>query len=441
MNYVPRVQEKIIRDFVEEKSPHKDVLLVEGARQTGKTTLVEHVLSGIQRPVVKINFERRPALLSRIDSCEDFSDFTSIIEDDCGFDPSANHVLFIDESQESMKLGGLVRFMKEEWSNATVILSGSTLTRLFRPSVRYPVGRVRRCMVTPFSFTEFLVALGKEREAKAVQNEFREITPSRHLHLLELYDRYLTAGGLPRIVADYAEGKDYVRRRKEIVADYEQDFIRIFGEDSISIVKSCFLSVARFAGSASKNTTVVPSPGTAINSRINEIFARLEEWKLVLKSAQSGPSPEHSYGYLPKRYLFDTGILRHFRETAIPSIGLLGDARPEVRTIIGGIIENQVAIDLSRDNAELSGWKKTSSGMEIDFIIRTNGETAPCECKAALKIKGQHLRGLADYMESFKVKRGFIVSGAHWGVMRVRAGEIVNVPLYAAEGLARLVEE
>jgi predicted AAA+ superfamily ATPase len=54
MNYVPRVQEKIIRDFVEEKVPHKDVLLVEGARQTGKTTLVEHVLSGIKRPVARI---------------------------------------------------------------------------------------------------------------------------------------------------------------------------------------------------------------------------------------------------------------------------------------------------------------------------------------------------------------------------------------------------
>jgi predicted AAA+ superfamily ATPase len=337
-----------------------------------------------------------------------------------------------------MKLGGFVRFMKEEWSNATVILSGSTLTRLFRPSVRYPVGRIRRCTVTPYSFTEFLVALGKEREAGAVQNELREITPSRHLHLLELYDRYLTAGGLPRIAADYADGKNYAGRTGEIVADYERDFIRIFGEDTISIVKACFRSVAHFAGSASKNTTVVPSPGTTVNSKINEIFARLEEWKLVLKSAQSGPSPEHSYGYLPKRYLFDTGILRHFRETAVPSLTLLGDARPEVRTIIGGTIENQVAIDLSRDGAELSGWKKTSSGMEIDFIIRKNGETAPCECKAALKIKGQHLRGLADYMETYKVKRGIIVSGAPYCVIPVRKGEIVNVPLYAAELLPRL---
>jgi predicted AAA+ superfamily ATPase len=102
MNYVPRVQEKTLRTFVQEKAPHKDVLLVEGARQTGKTTLVEHVLSAVKRKSVAINFERRPALLSKIDSCADFSDFTSLLEDACGFDPSANHVLFIDESQESM---------------------------------------------------------------------------------------------------------------------------------------------------------------------------------------------------------------------------------------------------------------------------------------------------------------------------------------------------
>jgi predicted AAA+ superfamily ATPase len=435
MNYVPRVQEKTLRTFVQEKAPHKDVLLVEGARQTGKTTLVEHVLSAVKRKSVAINFERRPALLSKIDSCADFSDFTSLLEDACGFDPSANHVLFIDESQESMKLGGFVRFMKEEWGNATVILSGSTLTRLFRPDVRYPVGRVRRLTVTPFSFTEFLVALGSGRDAAAVREEFRKTTPSRHLHLLELYDRDLAIGGLPRIVADYADGKDRAGRTGEIVADYERDFIRIFGEDTLSIVKACFRSVAHFTGSASKNTTVVPSPGTTMNNKINGIFTRLEEWKLVLKSPQSGPSPEHSYGYLPKRYLFDTGLLRHFRETSLPSLKLLGDARPGVRTVIGGTIENQVAIDLSRRGAGLSGWKKTPSGMEIDFIIRENGGTMPCECKAALKIKGQHLRGLADYMETYKVKRGVIVSGAPYCVIPVRNGEIVNMPLYAAEFL------
>jgi uncharacterized protein len=438
MEYIPRLQEKTIQEFAAEKTPHKDVLLVEGARQTGKTTLVEHALAGIHRNTISINFERRPALLSKIDSCADFSDFTALLEDAFGFDPSAGHVLFIDESQESRKLGGFVRFMKEEWSNATVILSGSTLTRLFRPDVRYPVGRVRRLNVTPFSFSEFLAALGRERESRAVMENMNGIPQSRHNHLIELYDRFLATGGLPRIVMDYAHRKDFAGRREEIVADYEQDFIRIFGEDSLSIVKACFRSVAHFAGSASKNTSVVPSPGTTVNNRINEIFSRLEEWKLILKSPQRGISPEHSYGYLPKRYLFDTGILRHFRETAVPALSLIGGDTPGVKTAIGGIIENQVAIDLARYGAELSGWKKTSSGMEIDFIIKGNGSALPCECKAAVKIKGQHLKGLAEYMELYKVKRGFLVSAAPYSVMKVRPGEIVNVPLYAAESLARL---
>lgn len=440
MSYIPRQQEKEIAAFIQDTTPHKDVLLVEGARQTGKTTLVEHLLSGIQRPVVKINLERRPALLSRIDSCQDFSDFSTLLEDTFGFDPSNGHVLFIDESQESAKLGGFVRFMKEEWNNATVILSGSTLTRLFRPSIRFPVGRIRRCTITPYSFTEFLSALGKEREKKAVLEEAAELPPSRHQHLLELYDHYLTVGGLPRIVADFALGKDYAKQRQEIVADYEQDFVRIFGEDSMTLVKACFRSVARFAGSVSKNTTVAPSPTTAVNNRINEIFTRLEEWKLVLKSPQSGLSPEHSYSYLPKRYLFDTGILRHFRETAVPSLSLLGNAAPEVRTAIGGIIENQVAIDFARAQGSLGGWKKASSGMEIDFIIKLSNNPFPCECKAAVKIKEQHLRGLIEYMTLYKINRGFIVSAAPYRSINVKPGTIINIPLYAA-GRAALERE
>jgi len=128
---------------------------------------------------------------------------------------------------------------------------------------------------------------------------------------------------LPAVVLEYLSDRDFRQLRSAVIADYEQDFIRLFGEDDLSIVKACFKSVANYAGYPSKNSSVVPSPTTPVRHRINQVFTRLEQWELIFRSEQHGVSSEHSHHYLPKRYLFDTGILRHYREAAVPSIGLI----------------------------------------------------------------------------------------------------------------------
>ena len=64
---------------------------------------------------------------------------------------------------------------------------------------------------------------------------------------------------------------------------------------------------------------MVPAPGSCVNARINEVFARLESWHLILRSAQKGSSVHASHAYLPKRYLFATGVLRALRESAVPA--------------------------------------------------------------------------------------------------------------------------
>ncbi|MCK5008154.1 MAG: hypothetical protein KAR73_12245 [Spirochaetales bacterium] len=156
----------------------------------------------------------------------------------------------------------------------------------------------------------------------------------------------------------YFKGEDYRKVRAQIVAGNEQDFIRLFGEESIHIVKGCLRSVANFAGGVSKNTAVIPSLTTTLNARINEIFTRLEGWHLIIRSEQGGPSPQGSYGYLPKRYLFDTGVLRHLRQSAVPSILVVGTILAAARSPLGGVVENQVAVDLLRSSsAGVLSWR------------------------------------------------------------------------------------
>ncbi len=105
-------------------------------------------------------------------------------------------------------------------------------------SVRSPVGRVQRFVVRPFSFTEFLVACEKEPLSRDLRGGATVVSPGRHRRLLEHLDQYLLVGGLPEVVLTLAAKGDFHRRRGEIIADYEQDFIRLFGEEAVTIASS-----------------------------------------------------------------------------------------------------------------------------------------------------------------------------------------------------------
>ena len=437
ISYTERHGERDLERFIADPMPHKPVLFVEGARQVGKTTLVEHVLAGSAKPTVRINLERDSLDRMAFDECRDFAAFQDLLLDRHGFRPNAGQVLFIDEAQESRRLGGFVRFMKEEWPRATVILSGSTLRRLFRPHTRYPVGRVRRLVLGPFSFSEFLRAVGQGHLADQVLGDDTQISDQRHDHLLARFDAFLATGGLPAVVQAYVAGEDHALVRRHIVADYEQDFIRLFGEESVDIATACLRSVANFVGGASKNTSVVPAPGSRVNARINEVFARLESWHLVLRSDQKGSSAYASHAYLPKRYLFDTGVLRELRESAVPAISAVHTMAAAARTPLGAIIENQTAIELARSGQPLAGWKRSPAGSEIDFIVKTGPAAVPVECKASLSVNLRHMRGLIAYLRAHGQHSGYIASLAPYAQTSVDGVQIVNLPAYLLERLVK----
>jgi len=435
--YTPRYEDNIVSAFIESEEIHKDVLLIEGARQVGKTMLVEHALERAARTRHSVNLERDSLLRSRIDEAQEFRSFTQLLHDRLGFDPEAGHILFIDEAQESLTLGRHVRFMKEEWPHATVIITGSTLSRLFREEARYPVGRVRRLVLGPFTFSEFLRASGSDHLAEAIaEDPSASISPQRHERLLELYDAYLDCGGLPRVVADWAAAADWQETVRRIIADYEQDFIRILGPDSIGIVKACLRGVANRVGSPSTNTSVMPSPTTRQNERINEAFARLEAWHLVVKADQAGADPAASQRHLPKRYLFDTGVLRRIRESGVPGIRVLGTLDAAARTPLGGVLENQVAIELQRHHGRSGGWRRSSAGLEIDFVVKDRGAAIPLECKAALEVDGRHIRGISDYLSAYGQSVGVVVGFAPFRVVGSGTGaRICIVPAYLLDSL------
>ena len=440
MKYIYRFQEERLIQLLRYPLTERNVLLVEGARQVGKTTIIEQALKKIDLPIISLNLEERKLLRMKIDSCDEFSIFQELLKLELGFNPEKQTVFFVDEAQESNKIGGFIRFMKERWPKTHVVLSGSTLSRLFRQEQRFPVGRISRILITPFTFSEYLLSCDKNELAKDLQHP-ESISLIKHEMLLKELDDYLETGGLPAVVVARVKRSAWRELRQNLIADYNDDFRRIFGENKSATVQSCFRAVAQLAGSSFKNTMVMPSPTSSQNQEINDIYGRLEEWKMILTATQHGVSGSGACNYHPKRYLFDSGLLRDYREQAVPSLKVLSMENSAARIILGGLFENQVAIELARNGAALSGWKKSSIGTEIDFIVKTDHGVVPVECKACLKIKGTHLKGIIDYMTIYGVKTGFVVSFAPFQRIKCREGRIIlNIPLYSAEWLMTMAD-
>ncbi len=226
----------------------------------------------------------------------------------------------------------------------------------------------------------------------------------------------------------------------ELLADYQEDFRRIFGEELAHIAKDCLRSVANHLGSVSKNTSVIPSASGTQSARIREVFDRLDGWHLLIRSEQLSPSPEKSHNYLPKRYLFDTGIARHLREAGVPTIQTMNTLDSDSRKPLGGVIENQVAIVLAQQNGHVQGWKRSPSGSEVDFIVKRDNKTIPIECKASLSIGKRHFRGLREYLSEYELPLAITVSLAPFEVFELSDNQtIINLPLYMMDRWSELL--
>lgn len=108
---------------------------------------------------------------------------------------------------------------------------------------------------------------------------------------------------------------------------------------------------------------------------------------------------------------------------------------------MGGLIENAMAANLvSRVGGELAGWKKSSSGSEVDFVLHEGEEIVPVECKAALSIKNSHLGGVVDFMKAVNASRGVVVALAPFEIRKLADRRTILVlPLYLGEYLGEIL--
>ena len=434
---IQRTLENRLIAHLTQRVEHLNVVLLEGARQVGKTTLVESMRSKLDREILYLNLEENNRAVQDLNSCQSFSDFETYLETVHHFKGDGQRILCIDEAQESSVLGGFVRFMKEKWHHTPVILTGSSMTRIFGSETRFPVGRVTRFLLQPFSFREFL-RCGEAEKLIALETPLR-IPPFAHERLLEYIQSYLDVGGLPAVASSFFDKLDWQQIRRDLYLDYRNDFARIFSETEASLFDQCLRGVASNLGSPSQYSQMVRTT-SALYRKIPDFLTLLESWKLIHKSETQGTRPENQ-SFSPKRYLYDPGLANDLRLTALPRIDIIENLDAAHRAPLGGIIENLLATELVTIGQDLIGWKKGTNSSEVDFIYRTEqGDTIPIECKASLVTRPRDTGGLAEYASRHGSSLGMLINLDRPGTLTTRTGlKVIHIPAYLINRLPELV--
>ena len=381
-------------------SPHRKPLVIRGARQTGKTTLVTHFGDQFDT-FLYVNLERTHDL-SLFDHEGSMSQLLQRIALEKGTALKGETLLFIDEIQHSSNAMGLIRYFYEELPSLFVICTGSLLDVMMEEQgISFPVGRVEYLYLFPLTFAEFLSAIGEDEAALL----FEQVpAPSwAHDHLMRLFRAYMVVGGMPEVVARYREGRDITRCSSvynSLMTSFSDDVATYAsGLASLQVVRRIMEVVPSQVG----NRIVFNNFGnTGYRSRESANALRILERAMLLylcypTTATSLPLSLR-YTKSPRLQFIDTGLLSFSLKL---QSALLGP--DDLHTIMGGMLcEHVVGQELLASSMlaleKPIFWVRESaqSSAQIDYLETDERRMIPIEVKAG---SSGRLRSLHLFME------------------------------------------
>ncbi len=423
---------------------HKPLIL-RGARQVGKTTVVNEFGSQFDN-YLYFNLERNEnAKLFEMEIPLD--DLVNMLYASVGkVKKEGTTLVFIDEIQNSPKTIALLRYFYEQRPDLYVIAAGSLLENLVDVKVSFPVGRVQYLALRPCSFSEFLGAIGKYN-LLAVLSQKAEYTVAFHEQLMHLFNQYTIVGGMPEAVQQYAETQDVIG-----IEDVYETLVQAYKDDSEKYVRGNKLTdVVRFILSygwafSGETITLGNFANSGYKSReVGEAFRLLEKAMLLeliypVSSTQLPIIPETKR--MPKLIWFDTGLVNYqagIRKEIIGSTDMVDSWR-------GHIAEQITAQELltldDRVGQHRSFWAKPNNGAEVDFIFAHNSKLYPIEVKSGTNA---HLRSLQVFMDSSGVNIAIRIWSKPYSVDKVKTihGKeftLINLPFYLIGNLRSVLD-
>ena len=421
-------------------SKRRKPLIIEGARQVGKTWLMKEFGSRAYADTVYINFDSNSRMAELFASDLDTDRLIMGIELYAGKKIDADSTLLLfDEVQEVPRALTSLKYFYEDAPQYHIICAGSLLGIALHGGTSFPVGKVDFLSLYPLSFKEFLAATTGERFVQLLDSQdYPMITPFKQTYI-DALKQYYFVGGMPEAVQSFVEEKDFNEVRsiqKRILAAYEQDFSKHAPIEIVPKIRMVWNSIPSQLAKENKKFIygLVREGGRAKDYEAAIMW--LCDCGLVHKVSRVNAAgvPLKAYEDLKafKLFIVDVGLLGCM--TGLRQRTLL-DGNDLFSEFKGALTEQYVCQQLQTiDDLGVYYYTNDRGSCEVDFILDTGEHIVPVEVKAEVNLKAKSLK---TYREKFAPAISVRTSMADYR----KEDWLVNLPLYAIEEIHKAVIE
>ena len=424
-----------IMNFLEawKTSEYRKPLILQGARQVGKTYSVLEFGRRFYENVAYFNFETNPKLNETFEENITPSYLIPILSHIAGQTIVREKTLIVfDEVQLCERALTSLKYFCEDAPDYHIIVAGSLLgVAVNRTKFSFPVGKVDMKTLYPMDMEEFMLAMGENALVEQIKKCFETDSPmpsALHDAAMLLYRQYLVVGGMPEGVMQFSETKDYILVRHTqdtILASYLNDMSKY---NNLNEIKKTRLAYDNITVQLSKKNTRFQYKLIKKGGRASE-FENAIEWLCLsgivsqVYRVEQIKKPLENYRDIDafKIYVSDSGLLCAKKDLAANDILYMVE---ELNDFKGGMVENYVNVQLTISGYKTYYWT-SERGAEIDFVIQREGHLIPIEVKSADNTRAKSLK---VYMDTYKPAYAVKLSAKNFAFEDNKK----IVPLYAA---------
>lgn len=416
------------------KSRRRKPLIIRGARQVGKTWLVENFLAKEFKNLAKIDLEERTDLHVHFSGSLDPQGILEALEISTGRIVPGKTLLFLDEIQACPRAIMALRYFYEKLPELHVVAAGSLLEFAF-DEISFPVGRIQYLQVHPMTFYEYLLAKGNEPMAELTLKSQADVPAATQEQILAELKKYFLVGGMPECVRVYRDSGsllDVFAVQSEILESYRADFSKYKPHMDTVCLDAVFHQAVRSVGEQIKYTRLNDGHSGVTNRKAFDLLCKARILHKIPACSPVGlPLSATAKGKKFKACFLDVGLMQRLCEVAADEA--LG--QKDLLAIYNGRLAEQFVAQefLAWQNAELYYWARDakSSHAEVDYLIVRDGIIYPVEVKSGA---GGRLKSLHLLLQSYpNCPTGLVLYSGPWRELTEQ--KLLFLPLYCAASL------
>lgn len=426
------LERKIEKSIIQWINESKKALLIDGARQVGKTFIIRNSLKNENCHFIEFNILNTPEiipLLKDSNTVDEMITNLSLFTDQPFI--KGETFIFFDEIQEFKELATKIKFWVDEGS-FRYVFSGSLLGVELKNIKSAPVGYLKTLTMYPLDFEEFLQIYNFTDDLKkSLYKSFVDRTPVNeevHKRMMNIFNMYLNVGGMPAAVSKFKETKnlnDVILEHEDIVLQYKKDFTRYESDDKKLLLTKIYDLIPAELNSNNKRFNFSDIKQGLRYERSENSFVWLASAGVALPtynvSSPSLPLLLNEKSSLFKLFLSDVGMLTSLYGRAT-KLQLLSN-NEDINN--GALYENVVAQELKAHGFKLYYYNSKKFG-ELDFVIEYNGAVLPIEVKSGKSYQRHSALNNVIEMSEYPIEEAFVFSNYNIE----QKGKLVYYPIY-----------